>query len=262
MSRVGRSPIAVPGGVTVTVDGPLVTVAGPQGTLARPLPVAITVRQEDANLIVERPDDQRQNRALHGLTRSLVAKHGEPASPPASPRSSRSWGWATGPSAGGPGIAGAGVGLSPIPSPWTPRRRHVRRPHADPVIVKGIGQGEGGPGGGRYPQVAQARALQGQGRPVPRRTRDAQSRKGGQVAMATTAQRKRALRIRRHARVRKQIVVPRAVPAWPCSGHRVTSRLRSSMTPRADGGGRRHRRGHAAVRLRRERGRRQEPWVD
>ena len=73
MSRVGRSPIAVPGGVTVTVDGTLVTVTGPQGTLARPLPGAITVRQEDANLIVERPDDQRQNRALHGLTRRLVA---------------------------------------------------------------------------------------------------------------------------------------------------------------------------------------------
>jgi len=57
----------------VTVAGTLVTVAGPQGTLARPLPGAITVRQEDASLIVERPDDQRQNRALHGLTRSLVA---------------------------------------------------------------------------------------------------------------------------------------------------------------------------------------------
>jgi large subunit ribosomal protein L6 len=73
MSRVGRAPIAVPGGVTVTVDGPLVTVAGPQGTLARQLPGAITIRQEDATLIVERPDDQRQNRALHGLSRSLVA---------------------------------------------------------------------------------------------------------------------------------------------------------------------------------------------
>jgi large subunit ribosomal protein L6 len=73
MSRVGRAPIAVPGGVTVTVAGTLVTVAGPQGTLERPLPGAITVRQEEANLIVERPDDQRQNRALHGLTRSLVA---------------------------------------------------------------------------------------------------------------------------------------------------------------------------------------------
>jgi large subunit ribosomal protein L6 len=73
MSRVGRAPIDVPGGVTVTIDGGLVTVAGPQGQLARPLPGAITVRQDEASLIVERPDDQRQNRALHGLTRSLVA---------------------------------------------------------------------------------------------------------------------------------------------------------------------------------------------
>ncbi|HUC36138.1 MAG TPA: 50S ribosomal protein L6 [Acidimicrobiales bacterium] len=73
MSRVGRSPIEVPGGVTVTVEGPLVTVAGPQGTLARPLPAPITVRQEDSTLLVERPDDEREHRALHGLARSLVA---------------------------------------------------------------------------------------------------------------------------------------------------------------------------------------------
>ena len=73
MSRVGRSPIPVPGGVTVTLDQRIVTVAGPQGSLSRPLPGAITVRQEEATLLVERPDDQRQNRALHGLTRSLVA---------------------------------------------------------------------------------------------------------------------------------------------------------------------------------------------
>jgi len=73
MSRVGRAPISVPGGVTVTLDGSIVTVAGPQGSLTRPLPGAITVRQQDSALLVERPDDQRQNRALHGLTRSLVA---------------------------------------------------------------------------------------------------------------------------------------------------------------------------------------------
>jgi large subunit ribosomal protein L6 len=73
MSRVGRAPIPVPGGVTVTLDNTIVTVAGPQGTLTRSLPGAITVRQEDSSLVVERPDDQRQNRALHGLTRSLVA---------------------------------------------------------------------------------------------------------------------------------------------------------------------------------------------
>jgi large subunit ribosomal protein L6 len=73
MSRVGRSPITVPGGVTVTLDDAMVTVAGPQGSLTRTLPGAITIRQEDSSLVVERPDDQRQNRALHGLSRSLVA---------------------------------------------------------------------------------------------------------------------------------------------------------------------------------------------
>jgi large subunit ribosomal protein L6 len=73
MSRVGRSPIAVPGGVTVTLDAGNVTVSGPQGTLTRVLPGTITVRQEDSTLLVERPDDERHNRALHGLTRSLVA---------------------------------------------------------------------------------------------------------------------------------------------------------------------------------------------
>ena len=72
MSRIGRSPIPVPQGVTVTVVEKLVTVVGPQGTLARPLPGEITMRQEEGTLLVERPNDERQNRALHGLTRSLV----------------------------------------------------------------------------------------------------------------------------------------------------------------------------------------------
>jgi large subunit ribosomal protein L6 len=73
MSRVGRAPIAVPSGVTVTVEDARVTVNGPQGSLTRSIPGAITVRQEDSTLMVERPDDERHNRALHGLTRSLVA---------------------------------------------------------------------------------------------------------------------------------------------------------------------------------------------
>ena len=72
MSRIGKSPIPVPSGVTVTIADRRVTVTGPQGTLERDLPGAITVRQDDASLVVERPDDERQNRALHGLTRSLV----------------------------------------------------------------------------------------------------------------------------------------------------------------------------------------------
>jgi large subunit ribosomal protein L6 len=72
MSRIGKAPIPVPSGVEVTLAGKHVTVKGPQGTLERDLPGEITVRQEDSNLVVERPDDERQNRALHGLVRSLV----------------------------------------------------------------------------------------------------------------------------------------------------------------------------------------------
>ncbi len=73
MSRIGRAPIAVPSGVTVTIDRNGVTVAGPQGTLARTLPGDMSIRQEGGSLIVERPNDERHNRALHGLSRTLVA---------------------------------------------------------------------------------------------------------------------------------------------------------------------------------------------
>ena len=72
MSRIGRSPIPVPNGVDVTIDGHHVTVKGPKGQLERSLPGDITIRQDGDVLVVERPDDERQNRALHGLCRSLV----------------------------------------------------------------------------------------------------------------------------------------------------------------------------------------------
>src|SRR6266568_1525186 len=72
MSRVGRSPITVPSGVEVSVGGREISVKGPKGSLERTLPPDITVRQDGAALLVERPDDEREHRALHGLTRSLV----------------------------------------------------------------------------------------------------------------------------------------------------------------------------------------------
>jgi large subunit ribosomal protein L6 len=72
MSRVGRSPIIVPKGVEVSIAGAHITVKGPKGTLERDIPGEITVREEDGQLLVERPNDERQNRALHGLVRSLV----------------------------------------------------------------------------------------------------------------------------------------------------------------------------------------------
>jgi large subunit ribosomal protein L6 len=62
----------VPSGVEVTIGDRQVTVKGPNGTLSRSVPGDISVRQEDSTLLVERPDDERHNRALHGLTRSLV----------------------------------------------------------------------------------------------------------------------------------------------------------------------------------------------
>jgi large subunit ribosomal protein L6 len=73
MSRIGKTPIAVPGGVDVTINGPDVVVRGPKGTLSRTIPGAITIRRDESNLVVERPDDERDNRALHGLSRSLVS---------------------------------------------------------------------------------------------------------------------------------------------------------------------------------------------
>jgi large subunit ribosomal protein L6 len=73
MSRIGKMPISVPGGVDVTIDGSHITVKGPKGTLEHNAPETITVSREGDELVVTRPDDERENRALHGLTRSLVA---------------------------------------------------------------------------------------------------------------------------------------------------------------------------------------------
>jgi large subunit ribosomal protein L6 len=72
VSRIGRSPIPLPSGVEVTIAGSSVTVKGPQGTLSRVIPDPITIRQEGEELLVERPNDERQSRARHGLVRSLV----------------------------------------------------------------------------------------------------------------------------------------------------------------------------------------------
>ena len=72
MSRIGNAPVAVPSGVDVTVADGTVTVKGPKGSLSRPIPGDITIKQDDGSLTFERPNDERRNKALHGLTRSLV----------------------------------------------------------------------------------------------------------------------------------------------------------------------------------------------
>ena len=72
MSRIGKQPIAVPAGVTVSVEPDLVRVNGPKGELTERIPRDITVEQSDDQLLVKRPTDRGEHRALHGLTRSLV----------------------------------------------------------------------------------------------------------------------------------------------------------------------------------------------
>ena len=73
MSRIGKRPIPVPSGVTVTLDGNTVTVKGPRGTLSRALPEEMQVTQENGEITVARPSDEPRHRALHGLSRTLVA---------------------------------------------------------------------------------------------------------------------------------------------------------------------------------------------
>ena len=72
MSRIGKSPIPVPSGVSVNIDGTRLAVSGPKGTLEHDLPDGISVAVDDGRIQVSRSDDERQSRALHGLTRSLV----------------------------------------------------------------------------------------------------------------------------------------------------------------------------------------------
>jgi len=73
MSRIGRAPIPVPAGVKVEITDGGIVVAGPKGQLARSLPAEMAVSQEDGQLLVRRPSDEPRHRALHGLTRALVA---------------------------------------------------------------------------------------------------------------------------------------------------------------------------------------------
>jgi large subunit ribosomal protein L6 len=73
MSRIGRLPIDIPAGVDVTVDGSAVTVKGPKGELGLTVASPIEVKIEDGQLLVTRPDDERESRSLHGLTRTLIA---------------------------------------------------------------------------------------------------------------------------------------------------------------------------------------------
>lgn len=73
MSRIGRKPINIPTGVEVKIDNGVVTVKGPKGTLTKEMHPNMTITIKDNEVSVSRPDDEKENRALHGLTRSLIS---------------------------------------------------------------------------------------------------------------------------------------------------------------------------------------------
>ncbi|HEX7466520.1 MAG TPA: 50S ribosomal protein L6 [Usitatibacter sp.] len=74
MSRIGKAPITIPKGVTITLaDGNVVTVKGPKGELTRTVPAAMQLKQEDGHVVVTRPSEESNHKSLHGLTRTLIA---------------------------------------------------------------------------------------------------------------------------------------------------------------------------------------------
>ncbi|HEV7703346.1 MAG TPA: 50S ribosomal protein L6 [Gemmatimonadaceae bacterium] len=73
MSRIGKKPVPILKGVTVTLDGSKITVKGPKGELSRSLPAAMLISMKDNEVIVERPSEENEHKALHGLTRTLIA---------------------------------------------------------------------------------------------------------------------------------------------------------------------------------------------
>ena len=165
MSRIGRMPVTVPSGVDVTINGREVVVKGPKGTLSVEVAAPIEVSQADGTITVTRPSDEGEIRALHGLSRSLIAN------------------MVTGVTDGYRKtleIVGVGyrvqargkdlefaLGFShPVPVP-APDGITFRVESPDPVCRRGHRQAAGRRGCREHPQAAQARPLQGQGRALP-----------------------------------------------------------------------------------------------
>jgi large subunit ribosomal protein L6 len=73
VSRIGRKPISLPAGVEINMENNIITVKGPKGILSQPIPEDIAIDREENELLVKRPSDAKRHRAMHGLTRALVA---------------------------------------------------------------------------------------------------------------------------------------------------------------------------------------------
>lgn len=176
MSRIGKQPIPVPAGVDVTIEGQSISVKGPKGTLgltvAEPIKVA---RNDDGAIVVTRPDDERRNRSLHGLSRTLVSNL----------VTGVTQGYTTKMEIFGVGYrvqlkgsqSGVCAGVQPPGGDRGSRRNHVRRPGTDEVHRFRDRQTKSRPDRRQYPPSSPSRSVQGQGRALRGRADPPQGRK-------------------------------------------------------------------------------------
>ena len=165
MSRIGRMPVVIPGGVDVTIEGREVTVKGPKGTLSLEVAAPIEVTQADGTISVTRPSDEGEIRALHGLSRSLIANMVTGVTE-GYRKTLEIVGVGYRVQARGPDLEFA-LGFShPVPV-TAAGRHHVPGRDADQVRCRGNRQAAGRRGRGQHPQAPQAGPVQGQGRAVP-----------------------------------------------------------------------------------------------
>ena len=177
MSRIGRLPIDIPAGVDVKIDGQAVTVKGPKGELSLTVATPIEVKLEDGQVLVTRPDDERESRSLHGLTRSLIANQIIGVTE----------GYSKGLEIVGTGYRVQSEGLrasssrsaSRTPITVEPPGRHLASTVEgnNKLTVAGIDKQAVGEAAANIRKIKQARALQGQGHPLRRRGRASQGRK-------------------------------------------------------------------------------------
>ncbi len=184
----------------------MVTVKGPKGELTRTVPATISVQQVDGQLLVARPDDERDNRALHGLTRSLVNNMVVGVTDGFRKQLEIVGVGYRAEAQGNDGIRLA-LGFSHPVIVKAPDGITFEVPVPTQIVVRGHRQGGRRPGRRRHPLDPQARALQGQGRPLPGREGPAQGREGRQevMDMSDMLRTDASRRIRRHRRVRKKV---------------------------------------------------------
>ncbi len=178
MSRIGKMPVTVPMGVEVFIEGQDVRVKGPKGELAHTVAEPITVaRGEDGSLEVARPDDERESKALHGLSRSLINNMVLGVTE-GYEKKLEIVGVGYRVMARGQNAIELNLGFSHPVKFEAPEGITFSVESPDEVRGARHRQADGRRGRREHPQAPQARALQGQGRALRRRTRPAQGRKG------------------------------------------------------------------------------------